>query len=55
MLHRLLKDIDPGLFIYLCMERADVWKEALGIDLKDSEGLIGLFDERVKNLYGGTL
>ncbi|OPY02031.1 MAG: Spore photoproduct lyase [Syntrophorhabdus sp. PtaB.Bin184] len=55
MLYRLLKDIDPNLFIYLCMERADVWQEALGIDMKDSEGLVGLFDERVKNLYGGTL
>jgi spore photoproduct lyase len=55
MLYRLLTDIDPSLFIYLCMERADVWKEALGIDMKDSEGLTGLFDERIKNLYGGTL
>jgi len=55
MLYRLLKNIDSNLFIYLCMERADVWKEALGIDMKDSEGLIGLFDERIKNVYGGML
>jgi len=55
MLYRLLKDIDSSLFIYLCMERAGVWKEALGIDMKDTEGLTGLFDERIKNVYGGTL
>lgn len=55
MLYRLLKAIDPSLFIYLCMERADVWKEALGIEMKDSESLIRLFDERIKNAYGGML
>jgi spore photoproduct lyase len=55
MLYRLLKDIDSSLFIYLCMERAGVWKEALDIDMKDTEGLTGLFDERIKNVYGGTL
>jgi len=55
MLYRLLKDMDSSLFIYLCMERADVWREALGMEMKDSEALIGLFDERIKNAYGGTL
>ncbi len=55
MLYRLLKNIDSSLFIYLCMERADVWKEALGIEMKDNGSLIGLFDERIKNVYGGML
>lgn len=55
MLYRLLKDIDNSLFVYLCMERTDVWKEALGIEMKDNGSLIGLFDERIKNVYGGML
>lgn len=54
-LYTLLKKIDRNLFIYLCMERADIWKEVFGITLKDNEGLIQLFDARIKNLYGGTL
>jgi hypothetical protein len=37
------------------MERADVWKEALGVEMKDNESLMGLFDERIKNVYGGML
>ena len=55
MLYRLLKDIDKDLFVYLCMERADVWRESTGIELEDNEGLMGLFDKRVKNIYGGLL
>lgn len=55
MLYRLLKNVDKDLFVYFCMERADVWRESTGIELKDSEGLIGLFDKRIKNIYGGTL
>ncbi len=54
-LYKLLKKIDRDLFIYLCMERADIWKEVFGMTLKDNEGLIQLFDTRIKNLYGGTL
>jgi spore photoproduct lyase len=55
MLYRLLKSIDSDLFVYLCMERADVWREALGIEMKDNESLMGPFDERIKNVYGGML
>ncbi len=54
-LYKLLNKIDRGLFIYLCMERADIWKEVFGITMKDSEGLIQLFDKRIKNLYGGMI
>ena len=55
LLYKLLKKIDSRLFIYLCMERADIWKEVFGIALKDNEGLIRLFDKRIKNLYGGMV
>lgn len=55
MLYRLLKKIDKSLFVYLCMERSDVWRESTGIELNDNEGLIRLFDERISNLYGGML
>jgi spore photoproduct lyase len=55
MLHGLLKYRAPDLFIYLCMEREDVWKKVTGVDLHDSEALIGLFDERIKKMYGGMI
>jgi hypothetical protein len=37
------------------MERADVWREAFGLTINDNQGLIQLFDERIKNLYGGMI
>ncbi|MHB8109545.1 MAG: SPL family radical SAM protein [Syntrophorhabdaceae bacterium] len=55
MLYKLLKNIHNGLFIYLCMERADVWKEALNLELKDNEDLMDLFDMRIHTLYGGAI
>jgi spore photoproduct lyase len=55
MLYKLLKKIHGGLFIYLCMERADVWKEALNIEMKDNEDLMDLFDMRIHTLYGGAI
>jgi len=55
LLYKLLKNIDSRLFIYLCMERADIWKEVFGLTIQDNESLIQLFDKRIKNLYGGML
>ena len=55
LLYKLLKDIDDRLFIYLCMERADIWKEVFGLTLNDNQGLIQLFDKRIRDLYGGML
>ena len=55
MLYNLLKTKGPDLFIYLCMERPDVWKEVTGMEVKDSEALTGLFDTRITTLYGGGL
>jgi spore photoproduct lyase len=55
MLYNLLKGLDPSLFVYLCMERSDVWAAVTGREVRDSETLVGLFDERIKSLYGGKL
>jgi spore photoproduct lyase len=55
MLYDLLKDRDEDLLVYLCMERGDVWKAVTGLTMADNEGLMGLFDERITKLYGGSL
>jgi spore photoproduct lyase len=55
MLHDMLKGKDDELFVYLCMERSDVWKAALGMDVTNSDELINLFDKRIVQLYGGHL
>jgi spore photoproduct lyase len=53
MLHDRLKEKDDGLFIYLCMERRDVWKKVTGNEVRHSDDLIQLFDRRIAELYGG--
>ncbi len=53
MLYGLLKAKSPGLFIYLCMERPDVWRQATGAQVAGSEDLIALFDGRIGEFYGG--
>jgi spore photoproduct lyase len=55
MLYGMLKSKGKDLFVYLCMERPDVWKEITGTRLNGNEDLIGLFDARIKTLYGGAL
>jgi spore photoproduct lyase len=55
MLYDLLKAKEEDLFVYLCMERADVWGKVTGSRLEDNEALIGLFDKRINTLYGGRL
>lgn len=55
MLYRQLKTLDRDLFIYLCMERADLWKEVTGIKMTDNEDLISLFDKRITYLFGGNI
>ena len=55
MLYRLLKKKNKGLFIYFCMEREDVWRKVTGMTVKDDDALMTLFDERIKNLYGGKI
>jgi len=55
MLYRMLKKKSKGLFIYFCMEREDVWRKVTGMTVKDDDDLMTLFDERIKNLYGGNI
>jgi spore photoproduct lyase len=55
MLYDLLKSKEADLFIYLCMERPDIWREVTSMDVATTEGLVALFDGRVKKLYGGAL
>ena len=55
MIYSLLKAREEELFIYLCMEREDVWQKATGKIVEDSEALTGLFDKRIKKLFGGTI
>ena len=55
MIYELLKSKEENLFIYLCMERPDIWREVTGMDVATTEGLVALFDKRVKKFYGGAL
>ena len=55
MLSDRLKERNKDLFLYLCMERDDIWEYVFGTRLNDSEGLVRLFDSRIKKLYGGLL
>jgi spore photoproduct lyase len=55
MLYELLKSKEDNLFIYLCMERPDIWREVTGMDVATTERLVALFDGRVKEFYGGEL
>jgi spore photoproduct lyase len=43
-----LQAYDKGLFIYLCMERRDVWQEVFGHTPGNTEGLNKQFEQRVK-------
>jgi spore photoproduct lyase len=55
MLYDCMKEKDNGLFIYLCMERADVWRQVTGDEVRHNDDLIRLFDGRIAELYGGSL
>jgi spore photoproduct lyase len=41
-----LKDMRPDVFIYLCMERSDVWDASLGFHPKNNLDLKRMLDER---------
>jgi spore photoproduct lyase len=43
-----LRDVDPDLFIYLCMESQEVWNRVFGWAPRNSAHLNQLFEERVK-------
>ncbi len=43
-----LKEVDPSLFVYLCMESQEVWEEVFGWSPKNSGHLNQLFGKRVE-------
>jgi hypothetical protein len=43
-----LKEVDSGLFIYLCMESKEVWERVFGWAPENSSHLNQLFEQRVK-------
>jgi spore photoproduct lyase len=47
-----LKQVDPGLFIYLCMESKEVWERVFGWAPENSRHLNQMFEERVKKFLG---
>jgi spore photoproduct lyase len=49
-----LRGYDKGLFIYLCMERGDVWHEVFGTTPGSTEGLNRWFEQRVNTFLKET-
>ncbi len=45
---RWLKEVDPSLFVYLCMESKEVWEKAFGWTPENSRHLNQMFEKRVK-------
>jgi spore photoproduct lyase len=43
-----LRDVDPNLFIYLCMESKEVWEKVFGWSPSNSHHLNHLFEQRLK-------
>jgi spore photoproduct lyase len=48
-----LRAYDKQLFIYLCMERGDVWQEVFGNTPGNTEGLNRRFEQRVNSFLKG--
>lgn len=47
-LHTWIKEHDPGVFVYLCMESDQVWRQALGWSPGNMATLSRLLDQRVQ-------
>jgi spore photoproduct lyase len=43
-----LREVDPGLFVYLCMESKEVWERVFGWTPSNSFHLNQLFEDRVR-------
>ncbi len=43
-----LKEVDPDLFVYLCMESEEVWEKVFGWAPENSRHLNQMFEERLK-------
>jgi spore photoproduct lyase len=48
-----LRDVDPSLFIYLCMESKEVWEKVFGWAPENSRHLNQLFEERLRGFIKG--
>jgi len=48
-----LRSYEADLFIYLCMERDDVWQEVFGNSPRNTAGLNRWFEGRVRQFTGG--
>jgi spore photoproduct lyase len=44
-----LRDYEPNLFIYLCMESGEVWEKVFGWSPQDKRALDELFSERIRS------
>jgi len=47
-----LREVDPDLFIYLCMESKEVWERVFGWAPENSRHLNQMFEKRVKGFIG---
>ena len=45
---RWLKEVDPNLFVYLCMESKEVWEKVFGWTPENSRHLNQMFEKRVR-------
>ncbi len=44
-----IREIDPGICVYLCMEGRDIWREAFGFSPDERGGLPAMLDRAVMN------
>jgi spore photoproduct lyase len=47
-----IRQADPNLCVYLCMESEDIWREALGFSPEIRGGLPAMLDEAVRSRMG---
>ncbi len=47
-MYQWIRDYDPSIFVYLCMESADVWQKSFGWSPKNQRHLAIQLDQRVK-------
>ena len=45
-----LRNVDPSLFVYLCMESREVWEKVFGWAPQNSQHLNHMFEERVRGV-----
>jgi spore photoproduct lyase len=50
-----IREVDPGICVYLCMESRDVWHEAFGFSPEERGGLPAILDRAVKDRMTGAV